>query len=404
MPSFSYTARDNFGAAASGSMVADSIEHVQQLLRVEGKYPITISPGGDSDFMLDDEAANIKIARVDLIQFAQQLSIMIETGVVLSEALDCISAQAEKPNVKRLVEDLSHSVQQGKDFSWALGRHPRSFPRMFISLIQASEKSGMLAKLLGRATGYLRDEQETLRRVKGAVTYPGIMLTFAITTTIFLLIFVLPRFTSIYAAKKAALPIPTKMLMAMSDFVITQWPWLVGGGLLAGGLGYLFLGTVTGKRAWHNLQIHLPIMGRVFRKLHLSRGLRMVGTLFGAGVSLVDCVTTAEHLAGNVYYKELWAKVSEDIQAGLPVSTPMFSNNLVPRSVAQMLSSAEKTGKLGIVMEQIAGFAEVELKEQITELTRYIEPAMIVLMGIIIGGVAMALLLPIFTISKVMAS
>jgi type IV pilus assembly protein PilC len=230
------------------------------------------------------------------------------------------------------------------------------------------------------------------------------MLAFAISTTIFLLAFVLPKFTVIYAAKKAALPVPTKILIALSDFVVGHWISLVVGAVSVAVSGYFFLRSPTGARAWNWLQLRLPLLGGLYRKLHLSRGLRMVGTLAGAGVNIVDCVTTAKDLCVNAYFRDLWDAVSLDLQAGKQLSEPLFASKLVPRAVAQMLHSGEKGGKLAQVLEQVSGFAEVELKEQIVNLTRYIEPAMIGVMGFIIGGVALALLLPIFTISKVMAS
>lgn len=405
MPNFSYTARDSSGAPSTGTLLADTIAQATQLLRADGKYPTDIRLAGGPTTTAGDASSSggIKISRADLIQFSTQLSIMVETGVTLSDALDCIATQSEKPNVKKLVQDLSQHVQAGGDLSSGMSRHPRTFPRLFIALIKASEKSGMLSKLLTRGTNYLRDEAETLRRVKGALTYPGIMMAFSVTTTIFLLAFVLPKFTAIYAAKSAALPVPTKILMAMSQFVVGHWIALVAGAITAAIGGYFYLHTTSGRRAWHFVQLRVPLMGAMFRKLHLSRGLRMVGTMAGAGVNLVECVHTAQQLSGNTYYRELWDNVSDQIQAGRQMSEPLFQSNLVPKSVAQMIHSAEKSGKLAFVMEQVAGFSEQELKEKIAEMTRYIEPLMIAVMGVIIGGVSLALLLPIFTISKVMS-
>jgi type IV pilus assembly protein PilC len=250
----------------------------------------------------------------------------------------------------------------------------------------------------------MRDEQETLRRVKGALTYPSIMLAFAVSTTIFLLAFVLPKFTVIYASKKAALPVPTQVLMNVSDFIVIHWLGLIVGAAATAFLTYTYLQTTGGARVAHYVQLRLPLLGKMFRKLHLARGLRMVGTMSGAGISLVDCVNTARDLTSNSYYRDLWTRVSDQIQAGKQLSEPLFQSPLVPRSVSQMLHSGEKGGKLAFVMEQVSTYAEQELKEQIANLTRYIEPAMICVMGVIIGGVALALLLPIFTISRVMAN
>jgi type IV pilus assembly protein PilC len=261
----------------------------------------------------------------------------------------------------------------------------------------------MLGKLLNRATQYLRDEYDTIRKVRGALTYPAIMLGFAITTTTFLLIFVLPRFTAIYAQKGAALPMPTKVLMAISGFFVHDWAQLLTAIAITTIASILFFSTDTGKRAYYFTQIHIPLLGGVFQKLHLARGLRIVGTMAGAGVSLVECVKAAGDLSDNSYFKDLWSEVSTQIQAGKQLSDPLSHNSLVPKSVSQMLHSAEKSGKLAQVMEQVANYSEEELKEKIAEMTRYVEPIMIGVMGVIIGGVSMALMLPIFTISRVIA-
>jgi type IV pilus assembly protein PilC len=261
----------------------------------------------------------------------------------------------------------------------------------------------MLSKLLNRATAYMRDEQETLRRVRGALTYPAIMLGFALTTTLFLLVFVLPRFTSIYASKGAALPLPTKILMGASGFVVGHWIVLLICAASLGGAAFIWLRTLAGRRAWHLVQLRAPVLGGLFRKLHLSRGLRMIGTMASAGVNLVDCVTTAQDLCSNIYFREMWDEVGVQIQAGKQMSEPLGHSTLVPRSIAQMIHSGEKSGKLAQITEQVANYSEQELKETIADHTRYIEPAMIILMGAIIGGVSLALMLPIFTISRVVA-
>jgi type IV pilus assembly protein PilC len=407
MPNFVYQARDENGASTNGVVNAKSPVEATRLLRAQGKYPTSIRVAGDSQAHSAHEQSprrpGLRISRTELIQLSNQLSIMAETGVTLSEALESISQQELRPNAVALVRDLLTQVQSGSDFSAALARHPRSFPRLYIALIRASEKSGMLAKMLMRATAYVRDEAEVLRRVRGALTYPAIMLGFAVTTTVFLLAFVLPRFTAIYASRGAALPAPTRVLMAISACVTGHWAILLFAAIAAYVLGYLFLGSPFGRRCWHTAQLHLPLLGPLFRKLYLARGIRMIGTMSGAGVSLVDCVQTAHDLTSNTLYQEMWQDVLLKIQAGKQMSEPLATSPLVPRSLAQMVQSGERSGKLSFVLEQIAGYSEQELKETIADLTRYIEPAMIVVMGAIIGSVAMALMLPIFSISKVIA-
>jgi type IV pilus assembly protein PilC len=403
MPNFAYTARDAAGNAVSGVIAASGAADVPRLLRAEGKYPTGVRPAEAASAAGASPRRGFKISRHDLIQISTQLSIMIETGVPISEALECIASQADKPNLTRLVNDVSQQIQNGSSFSAAIARHPRSFPRIYVALMAASEKSGMMSRLINRATAYLRDDETTIRRVRGALTYPAIMLAFAITTTIFLLIFVLPRFTAIYASRGAALPIPTRVLMAASGFVVHQWPWLLAG-VIALGVGFwLSLRHQRSLRGWHAVQLRLPMLGAMFRKLYLAQGLRMVGTMSSSGVNLIDCVRTAHDLCPNVYYRELWDEIGREIQAGKQLSEPMLASALVPKSVSQMLRVGERTGRLGTVMEQVANYSEEELKEKIADLTRCIEPIMIVVMGAIIGTVALALMLPIFTISRVVA-
>ena len=403
MPTFSYTARDSVGQSVTGTLAAAAVADVVRALRQEGKFPITIQPASASAAAAEYRGG-IKISRAEVIQLSTQIAIMVDTGVTILDALECVAAQSIQPRMKALLKDVCEQVQAGIDLSAALAKHPKSFPRLYIALIKASEKSGMLPKLLNRATAYLRDEAEIVRKVRGALTYPAVMFAFAMSTTTFLLIFVLPKFTAIYASKKAALPMPTQILMGISGFLLDYWPILLPLAVITPiACWWAVRYTKRGKLAFHTLQLHVPLLGSMFTQLHLSRSMRMIGTMANAGVHLVECVATARDLCGNIHFQRLWIQVEQQLHEGKQMSEPLFASRLVPRSIAQMVGSAEKSGKLGPVMEQIAAHAEQELKERITELTRYIEPAMIVVMGTIIGGVAMALMLPVMTISRVMA-
>ena len=405
MATFAYLARDKTGQAVNGTVTADSESDALQIIRSEGRFPVSLRAAGAGELAETAEASSrgIRISRADVIQFSTQLAVMVETGVPLPEALECISKQSDRANVRELVTDLEQQIQDGVSFSEALTRHRRSFPVIYIALMKASEKTGMLSRLLNRATQYLRDEQEIVRKVRGALVYPGIMFTFAMGTTTFLLTFVLPRFTVIYANKKAALPAPTQLLMGLSEYLVANWVTLAATALTAFVFGSIYFRTSSGARLWHSIQLRVPLVGKLYRKLHLARGLRMVGTMAGAGVALLECVNIAHELCANTHFKNLWKSIADQIQAGRAMSDPLFESPLVPRSVAQMIFSGEKGGKLAQVMEQVSAFAEDELKEQVTALTRYIEPLMIVVMCVIIGGVALALLLPVFTISRVMS-
>jgi type IV pilus assembly protein PilC len=328
---------------------------------------------------------------------------MIDAGVPLGEALSSVTRQQQRLPAKAVMRAVEEDVIAGLDFSAALAKQPASFPRVLTALVKASEKGGMLPALLERAMCYLKDEREIIRKVRGAITYPAIMFAFACTTSLFLLAFVLPRFAKIYDGKGAALPTPTKILMAASEFVVGHWLALL---TLVGGLGvglWWWLGTPNGRAAWQRLSLRLPVIGPMFRTLHLARGLRTVGTLAGAGVPLMDSVETAKDLTDNVRFRALWGDTADALRQGASLTQPLEQSGLVPDPMVQILRSGEAGGKLGKVAEHAAGHAEAELKDSIAAATRYIEPIMIIGMGVVIGGVTLAMLLPVFSLSKVVA-
>ncbi len=404
MALFTYTARDASGVAVAGLVTADSVVLAARVLRSQGKQPTSLKAAAEAAAAGAVAAkSGLSLPRKELMSLATQLSVMLDTGVLLSEALQCIADNAHKPATKAVMSDLIHQVQSGNELSKAMERHPKAFPLIFTALIRASEKNGMLARLLNRAVGYLKDEAEIVRKVKGAITYPGIMLTFAIGSTIFLLTFVMPKFTSLYASKGASLPAPTKLLMGISNGLMDNWLMLLIGTVVGVGGLMVTLKTPQGQVVKDKVILKLPVFGGLYRQVNLARSLRMLGTLASSGIPLAECVKVARDLCSSPSYRALWADCLDQINSGKPISAPLTGSPLVPKPVVQMIAAAERGGKLAAVAESVAQHSEEELKESITEMTRYIEPAMILVMGTIIGTVALALLLPIFTISKVVA-
>ncbi len=429
MAEFAYQARTEAGESVAGTLLAADPAEARRKLRNEGKYATSITPakpgkaakgakqvrasgstrpaGGESRQQPGAEggrrAARGRLKKPEVISLSTQLAIMLETGVPLTEALRSVADQTIKPDARGIIEQIAEHVEQGGDLSTALAEHPRSFSPIYVALIRASEKSGQLTKMLQRATDYLKDEHEIARKLKGALMYPGIMLSFAVLTTTFLVAFVLPRFAKIYEGKEAALPVPTKLLLGLSDLLVTQWYLILPGLVVAVFVGRAYFRSPPGRATWHGIQLWLPLLGGMYRKMHLARGVRMIGTMAAAGVNLLDAVETARGLCGNARFVGLWDEVLDEIRQGKQMSEPLFASRLVPKGVAQMIASGEKGGRLAQTMEQVATFSESELKEKISEVTRYVEPLMIVMMGALIGGVVMAMLLPISTISRVMS-
>ena len=416
---YAYHARDAAGAVVQGFVHAPTVADASRQLRAEGKYIVDIKPAKPGADLIATPAAdgipaptptvatgsaNGRVRRDDVIHFTIQLSVMVDTGVPLSEALQALAEQALSPNFSAILKLVVQDVQGGKDFSSTLQQFPKVFPKYYTSLIKASEMSGTMGPILRKLADNLVSQSETTKKVKGAMIYPAFMFIMSVSVTIFLLTVILPKFTAIFANKKAALPMPTQVLIGISDSLIHYWYAYLGAILLVGGFGLWFRLRPMGRRFFDALKLKAPIFGPMFHKLYLSRSLSTLGTMIQAGVQTLDALAVVRDVAGNVYYQELWEEVREKIQSGQQISDPLLRSKLVPRSIAQMIHSGEKTGELPNVLNRLSAFMEEDLRTAIKTTTQFIEPVMIGMMGVLIGGVAIAMLMPILTISKVMAA
>ncbi len=407
---YAYQARDQKGQTLSGIVNAPSLADATRALRNEGKYVIDIKPAKAGATADGSPAAptvvatkNTRVSREELINFTLQLSVMVDTGVPLSEALHALAEQTFSDPFVAVLKAVDNDVTGGKDISACFERYPRVFPHYYISLVRASEISGTMGPMLRKLADYLVSQRETGKKVKGALVYPGFMMVMSIGVTIFLLTAILPKFTSIFASRKAALPMPTQVLMAISGSLIHFWYlWIVGVAAIAGGIFFL-LRTPTGQRVADGLKLKLPIFGPMFHKLYLSRSLSTMGTMISSGVQMLDCLAIVKDVSGNALYQAMWEDVRLKVQNGAQLSEPLLKSSLVPKSIAQMITSGEKTGELPNVLNRISAYMEEDLRTAIKTATQFIEPVMIGLMGGLIGGVAIAMLMPILTISKVMA-
>ncbi|MCE5276633.1 MAG: type II secretion system F family protein [Planctomycetaceae bacterium] len=394
MTTFAYEARDASGRGHQGSVNAASADEATTRLRRDGKSVVSIAPAAAA-------VRGGRVKRDDVIYFASQLAVMVDSGVSLDEALGCIARQHENPAFAAVLQDVWEKVQSGAEFSKALADYPKIFDNLFVTLMRASEASGTMGQMLERAADYMQQERETRKRIKGAMMYPACMLSFCVLVVIGLLVFILPRFEKIYSGKGALLPLPTRALLAMSAFILSYWPFLIVSAGVAAGLIWWFVRTPGGTIFMDKLRISVPLLGRMYRKAYLARSLRTMATMVGTGVGVLEGLDIAAAIAGNSQYAKVWKDVAAAVQDGLPLSQPLQDSELVPGTIAQMVDAGERSGRLGMVMDRVAGFCEEELKVAVKSMTAMIEPIMIIVMGLIVGGVAMALLLPIFKLSKV---
>ncbi len=405
MTTFSYRARIESGGHAVGVIEAETRSEALTRLRADRKTVLEIREGAAPVDPVKARAARggQPIKREEVIGFAAQLSVMLETGVPIAEALRALIASARNGGMKRVLALVHDSVQAGGTFSQALAAFPKVFPVLMISLVRASEATGALPLMLRRVSDYLGKERRTARQVKGALTYPAIMVGTAVVVTSFLIIFVLPKFAKIYESRSAKLPTPTRVVMAFSDFVGANWIALLAA--IAGTTVFLaiFLRTRTGRRAADTVRLRLPVLGPMYTQYYLARATRTLGTLLSSGVPLVDAVRIVRGVTGNAHWQDLWDRVVHAINGGATLGEIITRSRLIPPTVAAMIAAGERTGRLPDAFERIAESAENDLDEAVRTGTQLIEPLMVAFMGVMIGGIAIALLLPIFTIGNVMA-
>lgn len=405
MPKYSYKARDERGQPVSGSVEAGTREEALLRLRQERKTVTDLVEGGapvDMEVALTRHAANT-VKREEVIAFAAQMSVMLETGVPIAEALRAIIASTRSGSLKRVMNVVQESVHAGGSFSSSLGRFPKAFPTLMTSLVKAAEASGSLGLMLRRVSDYLAKERRTVKQITGALAYPLVMVGMAFVVTIFLVIWVLPRFAKIYETRSATLPAPTRIVMAISKALTGHWIEILVALVAVTVAFFVFRGTRRGRWAIDWSKLHAPIVGRMFTQFYLTRATRTLATLLASGVSLVESLKIVRGVTNNLLWEALWDRMIGSITTGHTMAEVVQDSPLIPAPVASMLSAAERTGKLPETLDRVADAAEHDLDEAIKSGTQMIEPMMIIVMGALIGGIAVALLLPIFTISKVMA-
>jgi len=349
-----------------------------------------------------------KVKQAELILFTMQLSVMLDSGVVLSDALDAIAEQAEQGTFKTIITDVSEAVKSGENFSKVLSGYTKVFSSMFIAMVKASEASGRMAEMLRVLSGYMSFEFETRKRIKGALTYPLIMVLMAVAATGTLCFFVLPRFMKIYEARGASLPKITQILIGFSNLMIDTEAMTITLTVLivASTALYYWAGTTSGRRTIDFTKIRTPVLGTMFIDMVVTRSMRIMATMVNTGVNLLDTIEVVQSSCANHYFQQLWKRVSEKIRDGYQLSESILispGGELIAPGIIQMLRAGEKSGTLGGVCDKISAFYEKKLEASIKNVTTLIEPLMITVLGVVIGTIAIALLLPVFKISSVIA-
>ena len=350
----------------------------------------------------------MKVKPDELILFTTQLSVMLDSGVVISDALEAIASQMRPSSLKSITDELAETIKNGECFSEALSRYPRVFDSMFISMVKASEASGKMSQMLDVLSGYLSADADTRKQIKGAMLYPFIMLMMSIAATGSLMFFVLPRFSKIYEARGAALPKLTQLLVSFSNALgdIKIMAPVITLAIFGGAALYFWRQTTSGQKVLDWMKVRTPIIGTMFIDAVLTRSMRIMATMVNTGVSLLDALDVMKLSCENYYFRKLWSATDARIRDGYQLSDSIMlspHSELVAPGIIQMLRAGEKSGKLGQVCDKVSIFYEKKLQNSIKTATALLEPLMITVMGIVIGTIAIALLLPVFRISSVMS-
>lgn len=342
-------------------------------------------------------------SRRDILHFTNQLAVMIKAGIGIDEALGAMAAQSENPKFSQIIRAINNDVKAGCSLSQALAKYPDLFSNLYVNMVAAAEMSGSLSTMLERLADYLDQEADTRSQVRSAMVYPIIIAVMAVSVTTFLLIFVLPRFVAIFEGYEHLLPLPTKMIMAASAFLRGWWFLIIPAlGGVAWGFSY-FIGTPGGKEWWDKVKLVVPLMRKLCRSLYITRSLHTMGVLVNAGVPILNTISITSEISGNIHFKRMWQRVHDSVKQGQKIASGLSGNTLLPVSVVQMIRSGEESGRLSDVLADVSEYYARELRTVIKTVTSMIEPIMIVVMGLLVGFIAMSIILPIFKMSSVVS-
>lgn len=406
MANYRYQAKNAQGQVQVGVLSADNAATAATVLRNQGLHVMSVSTftqvatsTGILGKLRDLNAS--KPTPKHVLDFTTQLAVMIRAGINLRAALEGIGDQTDHVGFKKVLSQLRTDVEGGKQFSEALARHPKLFGPLYINMVRASEMAGNFSKMLDRIAQYIAQQIETRKMVVGAAIYPSIIGTLAVGVTVFLLTFVLPKFYQVFEGKEDVLPWATTFLMGVSRGMVAYWPYILGCFVVGGGGLYAFTKTELGSFWVDVAKLRIPIVRSMFRSLYISRSLQTMGQLVNAGVPLLDTLAITGEISGNQLYKGMWKRVYTAVKTGKKISAPLLKDNMLPKAVTQMISAGEESGKLGEVLDEISVYYSKQLKDAIKAVTGMIEPLMILMMGTVVGFIAMAVILPIFKMSQI---
>jgi len=403
MAKFAWEGRTRNGNVQKGVMEADSAEVVASRLRSQEIIP---TEGGikkklDLNMELNIPGMEPKVDDKDIIVFTRQFATMIDAGLPLVQCLDLLSGEMENRTFKKVLTEVKETVESGSTFAEALGKHPKVFDQLYVQMVRAGEIGGILDTILNRLATSMEKTMRLKKQIKSAMIYPGIVLTVALGVVAVLLIFVIPVFAKMFQDMGAELPGLTQFVVDLSNWLLKQWGWAIILGTVGAltGIFYAVDSQEKGRFFLHSVYLKIPVIGDLIKKSTVAQFTRTLGTLISSGVPIMDGLDIVARVAGNKVVEAELNKVKAGISEGKTLSEPLKESKVFPHMVVQMIGVGEQTGALDAMLSKIADFYEEEVDDAVAALTSMLEPLLMVFLGITVGGIAVAMYLPIFSMA-----
>jgi type IV pilus assembly protein PilC len=393
MPTFAYSARPAVGGEIqSGEIDLPTKDEVLAYLHKNRLIPVSVREKPKQ--ITISFGSGIKTR--DIVIFTRQFATMINSGLPLVQSLEILAEQSDNPNLRKTIQDVLYDVESGHTLADAMRKHPKVFTELFVNMVAAGEAGGILDTILLRLAVFLEKADALRRKIKGAMVYPAVILGVAISAVAVLLIFVIPTFQNMFSAAGVPLPLPTQMVIGMSQILQSYW-WLIGGAIIGGVflLRYIY-STDGGRLALDKLLLNLPILGDMQRKAAVARFTRTLGTLVSSGVSILEGLEITAKTAGNRVIHDAVMGSRASIAGGETIAGPLKESGVFPPMVVQMINVGEQTGGLDEMLTKIADFYDEEVDAAVSAMLAAMEPIMIVVLGTVVGGMIVAMYLPIF--------
>lgn len=398
---FSYIAKNEQGEIFRGTIEAKEEKEAISNLQKQGLFISEIKSASQNKFLGGFSLKGNKVTLKEKIIFTKQLAMMTNGGMPLVEALKSLQEEAEKENFKKIIGEIVKDVSGGASLSQAMKKHPKIFPPLYTSVIVSGEKSGKLAEVLERLADQYEKDYDLITKVKSAISYPLVIVCALIGVLIMMLVFVVPKLKKIFDEMGVPLPVFTRILLGTSQALVTYWYVVI---VVIIGLYFLaryYFRTESGRFFWDKFKVTVPIFGQLVKKIYMARVCRTSGTLVAAGLPMLDILNTNKEIINNAYYKPAFEKIAKDVESGITLSAAMRKQKMFPLMIPQMLSVAEKSGKVEEIFFHLADFYDKEVEATTANLTSLIEPILILLIGGGVGLAVAAVILPIYSLTTV---